>query len=86
MDCAVCGRFMPYNIRRSFEPGQEYCEEHYECGCGYEEFITSYGVHTVTIEGIEYPCGDSTTIEGNLQAWRIWFAVLAAREALNDEV
>lgn len=79
MKCAVCGERLAHNIYRSLEPGNMYWEEHQVCDCGYEEFKTSYGVSTVTVEGIVYERGDTSTIAGNLQAWRIWYAILAAR-------
>jgi hypothetical protein len=84
MECAVCRKQMQSTYRAYV--GNTVSEEVYTCHhCGMYEEQFAYGAHRVSIQGRDFVCGDCMGIEGNLQAWRVWFAVIAAREALQDE-
>lgn len=77
MGCAVCNADMILMMRHG-DDNITACER-----CDYEEHFIA-GETYMVIRGAVIKCGDPRTIEGNLQSWNAWFAILQAREALRN--
>lgn len=78
MACPICGEPMQTEYEDSFNGIMSELIEVCSGSCRYEEQF-AYGAHRVFINDVEYLCGDPTTIEGSLMAWRIWYAIQAAK-------